>query len=131
MVPIQMPLRSELSLANSARNFTQTAQCSTATLHSVGARLTLSSYGNRGIAVLIAEPPSLWGLWERDLIISAEGRSVRTPEDLFAVLRTTDAANVHCVVVRNNASAVVSLAVQRYRAALPPPPPRPPVPPTR
>lgn len=107
------------------------SETGTATINNAYGTLELRSTAGNSVAVVVSTPQSFWSYAAGDLIISASGIRVHTPEDLFSVLRATTAAIVDSVVIRNNDTVIVVLNVDNYRISMPPPPPMPPTPPGR
>ncbi|QQP98415.1 hypothetical protein [Lysobacter enzymogenes] len=99
-----------------------------ATIHSSQGSLELHSSGN-GVYVAVSKPSSYWSYASGDQIASVAGRPVRTPEDIFSILRATSASTVDSVVSRSGTTLSVTLKVYNYRSSMPPAPPPPPPPP--
>jgi S1-C subfamily serine protease len=78
------------------------------------------------VVVSKSTPESYWSFSPGDIITEVDGKPIRTPEEFFEILRSTNQRTITCIVMRKDAEVSVVSDVERYRNAMPPRPPTPP-----
>ncbi|MFZ0871227.1 MAG: PDZ domain-containing protein [Rhodanobacter sp.] len=93
-----------------------------------GHALKLHSDNATGITVINAEPGSVWGLQQGDVIVAIDDHPVRHVNELLAQLRVSQPAAVKLHLRRGGTSSVLTVAGADYASIVEAEPPKPPAP---